>query len=90
MLSLPLLTLERTGLHAVQCVVIEDSANGVQAAKAAGMFVVATTNCYTEHEDLDAADIIVTCLGEPGGEKGILKKSNRKTVNSRGVFISRL
>lgn len=72
-----LLALEKTGLHAGSCVVIEDSANGVQAAKAAGMFVVATTNLYTEREDLDAADIIVTSLGEPGGEKGILKKSNR-------------
>jgi HAD superfamily hydrolase (TIGR01509 family) len=73
-----LLALEKTRLHPDACVAIEDSANGVCAAKSAGMYVVATTNVYTEQEDLSAADIIVTSLGEPGGEKGILKKSNGK------------
>jgi beta-phosphoglucomutase-like phosphatase (HAD superfamily) len=53
--------------------VIEDSRNGVLAAKAAEMHVVATTNFYTEREDLSDADIIVTCLGDPDGEKGELK-----------------
>ena len=69
-----LLALERTGLKPEQCIVIEDSRNGVLAAKAAGMHVVATTNAYTEREDLSEADIIVTCLGDPDGEKGVLKK----------------
>ncbi len=69
-----LLALERTGLQPEECVVIEDSRNGVAAAKAAGMWVVATTNFYTEREDLSQADIIVTCLGDPDGEKGVLKK----------------
>ena len=69
-----LLALEKTGLHAGSCVVIEDSANGVQAAKAAGMFVVATTNLYTEREDLDAADIIVTYFGGTGWRKGYIEE----------------
>jgi HAD superfamily hydrolase (TIGR01509 family) len=73
-----LLALAKTRLNPAACVAIEDSANGVYAAKSAGMFVVATTNAYTEQEDLGAADIIVTSLGEPDGEKGILKKSNGK------------
>jgi len=55
-------------------IVIEDSRNGVLAAKAAGMHIVATTNVYTENEDLSDADIIVTSLGDPDGEKGVLKK----------------
>jgi len=38
------------------------------------MYVIATTNVYTEEEDLSEADIIVTCLGDPDGEKGSLKK----------------
>jgi HAD superfamily hydrolase (TIGR01509 family) len=69
-----LLALEKTGLRPDACIVIEDSANGVYAAKSAGIFVVATTNGYTEREDLSAADIIVTSLGDPEGEKGLLKK----------------
>jgi HAD superfamily hydrolase (TIGR01509 family) len=67
------LALQKTGLKAEECVVIEDSRNGVLAAKAAGMHVIATTNFYTEREDLSDADIIVTCLGDPKGEKGELK-----------------
>ncbi len=69
-----LLALSKAGVKPEECVVIEDSRNGVLAAKAAGMHVVATTNVYTEKEDLSDADIIVTCLGDPDGEKGILKK----------------
>lgn len=69
-----LLALSKTGLKPAECLVIEDSSNGVQAAKAAGMHVVATTNAYTEQEDLSQADVIVTSLGDPDGEKGILRK----------------
>ena len=66
------LALAKTGFTHDECIVIEDSRNGVTAAKAAGMHVVATTNFYTQNEDLSAADIVVSCLGVPGGEKGKL------------------
>jgi len=66
------LALQKTGLKPEECIVVEDSRNGVLAATAAGMHVVATTNVYTEREDLSEADIIVTCLGDPDGEKGEL------------------
>lgn len=71
-----LLALSKTGLKPDECLVIEDSSNGVKAAKAAGMYVIATTNHYTEQEDLDDADVIASCLGDPGGEKGRLKKGS--------------
>ena len=70
------LALERTNLKPEEVVVIEDSRNGVLAAKGANLYIVATTNVYTEKEDLSDADIIVTSLGDPGGEKGILKKGS--------------
>lgn len=68
------MALSKTGLQPEECIVIEDSRNGVLAAKAAGMHVVATTNHYTEKEDLSEADLIVTCLGDPGGERGIMTR----------------
>lgn len=68
------LGLEKTGLKPEEVIVIEDSRNGVLAAEAAGMHIVATTNVYTEKEDLSAADVIVTCLGDRDGERGVLKK----------------
>jgi HAD superfamily hydrolase (TIGR01509 family) len=71
------LALAKTGLSPDECVVIEDSRNGVLAAKAAGMHVVATTNVYTEKEDLGEADIVLTCLGDPEGEKGVLKQGGK-------------
>ena len=72
-----LLALEQTGLKPDECIVIEDSRNGVLAATGAGLRSVATTNIYTENEDLSDADIVVTCLGEPDGEKGVLKRASK-------------
>jgi len=66
------LALSRTGLSPEECVVIEDSQNGVIAARRAGMHIVATVNYYTAREDLSLADIVVTSLGDPNGEKGEL------------------
>jgi len=71
-----LLAMEKAGVQPQECLVIEDSRNGVLAAKAAGMHVVATSNFYTQHEDLSDADVIVTALGDPDGEKGQLIKGN--------------
>jgi len=80
-----LLALKKGGLKAEECIVVEDSRNGLLAAKAAGMNVVVTTNHYTEKENLREADIIVTCLGDPDGEKGELKQGG-KGINYNGVL----
>ena len=68
------LALSKSGLKPEECIVIEDSRNGVLAANAAGLNIVATTNVYTASEDLSDADIIVTCLGDEDGEKCELKQ----------------
>jgi HAD superfamily hydrolase (TIGR01509 family) len=47
------------------CVVIEDSRNGLLAAKAAGMHCIITTNGYTENEDFSGAGLVVPELGDP-------------------------
>jgi HAD superfamily hydrolase (TIGR01509 family) len=74
------LALTRTGLKPEEVMVVEDSRNGVLAAKAAGTNVVVTTNSYTEKEDVSSGDIIVTCLGDPNGEKGQLIKGGPSLV----------
>jgi len=72
-----LMALQKSQLKPEECVVIEDSKNGVLAAKGAGIRTLVTTNPYTEKEDLSGADIILTCLGDPNGEKGELVRSTK-------------
>jgi beta-phosphoglucomutase-like phosphatase (HAD superfamily) len=48
-----------------ECVVVEDSRNGLLAAKAAGMYCIVTTNGYTKNEDFTEADLVVSELGDP-------------------------
>ena len=68
------LALSKLGLKPEEVFVVEDSKNGVKAAKAAGMKVIVTTNHYTEKEDVDAGDVIVSCLGDADGEKAEMRK----------------
>ena len=51
-----LLCAERMGVAPDQVVAFEDSRNGIEAARAAGMFVVAMQSPYTQPEDLAQAD----------------------------------
>ncbi|WP_305096932.1 HAD-IA family hydrolase [Croceibacterium aestuarii] len=52
------------GLPPERCVVIEDSRNGLLAAKGAGFPCLITTSTYTVDEDLSEADRIVPELGD--------------------------
>lgn len=60
-----LLAKERLGVECRQCVVVEDSRNGLLAAKAAGMWCIVTTSCYTANEDFTEADGVYPELGDP-------------------------
>jgi sugar-phosphatase len=51
------------GLDPHDCLVIEDSASGARAGKAAGCKVLATLFSH-EHEDLEAADYVVESLAD--------------------------
>lgn len=50
-----------------KCVVIEDSRNGLLAAKAAGMNCIVTKSTYTVNEDFSEADEIINNLDEGKG-----------------------
>jgi HAD superfamily hydrolase (TIGR01509 family) len=54
-----LLTAQRLGVPPEQCLVIEDSRNGVLSAKAAGMYCIGFRNGFNEEQDLSDADILL-------------------------------
>ncbi|AHJ98597.1 HAD family hydrolase [Hymenobacter swuensis] len=47
-----------------ECVVIEDSANGVTAAKAAGLYCIGYNSIHSPLQDLSHADLVVTHFQE--------------------------
>jgi HAD superfamily hydrolase (TIGR01509 family) len=56
---------EKLGVAAAACVAFEDSANGVQAARGAGIAVVATPSLYASDDDFSQATSLLSDLGEP-------------------------
>jgi HAD superfamily hydrolase (TIGR01549 family) len=62
-----LLTAERLGLQPSECIVIEDSINGILSGKAAGCRVIALTTTFPREDLLKAgADFIVDSFAELG------------------------
>ena len=58
------LALAMLGLPAIACVAFEDSANGVRAAKSAGLFTVVTPSTWTAGEAFPGADLQLPHLGD--------------------------
>ena len=54
----------RLGLPAARCLAIEDSANGLRAARAAGLPVVVTPNEFTRHHEFGGAWRVLTDLAD--------------------------
>jgi dihydroxyacetone kinase phosphoprotein-dependent L subunit len=67
-----LVALDWLGLPAGQVVVIEDSRNGLLAATGAGLATVITVNDLTRDEDFSEAALVVSSLGDPGGEQAVV------------------
>lgn len=61
-----LYALEQLGLSAVDCLAVEDSANGLRSARAAGLQTVVTVSDYTSADDFTGALVVLDHLGEPG------------------------
>jgi HAD superfamily hydrolase (TIGR01509 family) len=55
---------ENLGVDRVKCVVLEDSAIGVKAAKTAGMRCIAVPSSFTVKQDFSAADFVAKNLYE--------------------------
>ena len=58
--------LDSLGVAASDCIAFEDTENGVVAARAAGLTVVATPSFYASADDFTRASAVLSDLGEPG------------------------
>ena len=59
-----LLASARTGVEPPRCLVFEDSPNGVRAAQAAGMWVVAVPNVLTRPLEMPSPDLVLASLAD--------------------------
>jgi HAD superfamily hydrolase (TIGR01509 family) len=57
-----LMAARRLAVDPERCLVVEDTRNGVLAAKAAGMTVAVVPNLASSHEDLSPADLVIPSL----------------------------
>jgi HAD superfamily hydrolase (TIGR01509 family) len=64
--------LDQLQLPPQACLAIEDSANGVRSARAAGLEVLVTVSEYTRHDDFSGAALVVDSLGEPNQASRVL------------------
>jgi HAD superfamily hydrolase (TIGR01509 family) len=55
-------TCKKLGLNPGECIVLEDSLNGVLAGKRAGCYVIAVPSEYTKQENFDSADFVADDL----------------------------
>lgn len=74
-------------LPAAACAAFEDSANGVRAAKAAGLYTIATPSRWTATQDLGAADLVLHGLGEP---QAPLDAPSAKAVGAPQLGVAQL
>lgn len=59
-----LLTAKHLNINPNECVVVEDSRNGVKATKAAGMKCIGFKNSNSGDQDLSSADIVISSFSE--------------------------
>lgn len=64
--SVYLQTLQRLGMQASECLAIEDSSNGLRAARGAGLATVITQNEFTAHHDFAGALRVLSSLDGVG------------------------
>ena len=81
-----LLAVERLGVDPADVLVIEDSRNGLEAATAAGLRCLVTVNGYTEREAFGEAVLVVSSLGDPGGEQTTVLAS--RSAAAPGAFVT--
>ncbi|MGV2481278.1 UNVERIFIED_CONTAM: HAD-IA family hydrolase, partial [Salmonella enterica subsp. enterica serovar Weltevreden] len=67
------LAMQRLGVTPADCVALEDSEMGLEAATAAGVPAVVTLNADTLAQDFSEAALVVSSLGEPGAPMRVIR-----------------
>jgi HAD superfamily hydrolase (TIGR01509 family) len=84
------LAVQSLGRPADSVVVVEDSRNGLLAANGAGLTCVITVNDFTAAEDFGEAALVVSSLGDPGGEQTTVLENRSGATPGRWVSLDDL
>jgi beta-phosphoglucomutase-like phosphatase (HAD superfamily) len=76
------LALERLGTTPADTIVVEDSRNGLLAARGAGLRCVITVSHFSAGEDFTGAALVVSSLGDPGEPMTVV--ANRSDASPGG------
>jgi HAD superfamily hydrolase (TIGR01509 family) len=79
--------LRTLGVDPACAIAVEDSAIGVESAKAAGLFTVATPSTWTQTQDFTAADLLLGSLGDP---EEPLAPADQLRLGARFLSLERL
>jgi dihydroxyacetone kinase/dihydroxyacetone kinase-like protein len=71
-------------------VVIEDSRNGLLAATGAGLTAMITVNDFTAAEDFSEAALVVSSLGDPGGETAVVLANRSQATPGAWITLADL
>jgi HAD superfamily hydrolase (TIGR01509 family) len=82
-----LLALRQLGTPAAEAVVIEDSRNGLLAAAGAGIGCLITLSTYTQQEKMTGAALVVSSLGDPGGNEVRVLANRTGTVPGKYITL---
>ncbi len=82
-----LLALRELGTHATEAVVIEDPRNGLLAAAGAGIGCLITVSTYAQQENMTGAALVVSSLGDPGGNEVRVLANKTGTVPGRYITL---
>ncbi len=81
-----LLALERLGRAPSECLVVEDSRNGLIAAHEALITTIITTNDYTRDQDFGEAALVVSSLGDPGCAP--IRVAENRSSSHPGAYVT--
>lgn len=85
-----LFALEKLGLSAAQCLVVEDTESGLASARAAGLACVITVNHSTLGQDFSGACAVLDHLGEPDQPFSVLKGDAGNSKHADLALLRRL